>query len=193
MFQTFAKHFRSTCLISSGGVALLGAAYRLDLRTKMGLSSAFALSLLAAGCSSPSDSASNPNSSSLRSAATAVGWATTAPEPKDFVLARRSKVELDYVPVGRQSPERPVVQRNAAAVRDLETQLDQTRDASERFARRQLPAGAYGQALPSVAAPPRPVAQSAPAPRSTSGSPDSYPVNPNRLRQIRENARQVAE
>jgi hypothetical protein len=178
MFQTFAKHFRQTCL--------------------MGMSSICVLSLLAAGCSSSGGTASNPTPSGLRSAATSIGWATTAPEPKDFVLARRSKSELDYIPIGRQSPERPVVQRNAAAVRDLETQLDQTRDNSERFARRALPAGAYGQALPSVAAPPRPVAsrtapQSAPASSSTSGSPESYPVNPNRLRQIRENARQVAE
>jgi hypothetical protein len=163
------------------------------LRLKMGFSLAAALSLLAAGCNSSSGSASNPTPSGLRSAATTIGWATTAPEPKDFVLARRSKGELSYVPIGRQSPERPVVQRNAAAVRDLETQLDQTRDTSERFARRALPPGAYGQALPSVAAPPRPAAQSAPAARSTSGSPESYPVNPNRLRQMRENARQIAE
>jgi hypothetical protein len=126
----------------------------------------------------------------LRGAATKVGWATTTGEPKDFVIARRGTAELNYVPVGRGGVERPVVIRNAAAVQSLEGELDRQRDQSETFARRQLPSGAYGQPLPSVAAPPR--AQRAGLPeRPTAGQPESYPVNPNRLRQIRENSRQA--
>jgi hypothetical protein len=140
--------------------------------------------LFTAGCNSSGES-----TSVTRSAASTIGWATTAPEPKDFVIARRGTAELNFVPIGRGGQERPVVQRNASAVRDLESQLDQTRDNSERFARRQLPAGAYGQTLPSVAAPPRP--QAASADRPAAGAPESYPVNPNRLRQIRENSRRV--
>ncbi len=133
--------------------------------------------------------ASEPNHP-LRGAASTVGWATTAGEPKDFVIARRGTTDLSYVPVGRGGIERPVVVRNAAAVQGLEGELDRQRDQSEVFARRQLPAGAYGQPLPSVTAPPR--AQRAGLPeRPKAGQPESYPVNPNRLRQIRENSRQA--
>jgi hypothetical protein len=129
----------------------------------------------------------------LRGAATTVGWATQAGTPKDFVVARRSSVELAYVPVGRGGIDRPVVARNVAGARDLEGELDRTRDQSEAFARRQLPTGAYGQALPSLAAPPRAASRPGLAERSTPGAPESFPVNPNRLRQLRENSRQVTE
>jgi hypothetical protein len=139
--------------------------------------------LMGAGCTS-----SEGAGGGVRSAASTIGWATTVPESKQFVIASRGKAQLDYVPIGRGGVERPTVQRNAAAVKDLESQLDQTRDGSESFARRQLPSGAYGQPLPSVAAPPRPQASVA---QQTSGSPESYPVNPNRLRQIRENSRRA--
>jgi hypothetical protein len=124
----------------------------------------------------------------LRGAASSVGWATTVGEPADFVRASRSRAQTDYVPIGREGTPRPVIARTAAGVRDLEGELDRQRDASEGVARRQLPAGAYGQRLPSVAAPPR-AAQAAPRPGA--GQPDSYPVNPNRVRQMRENARNV--
>jgi hypothetical protein len=128
----------------------------------------------------------------LRGPTAFVGWSTTAGEPKDFVKARRGTAELAYVPIGRGGIERPVTPRNPEGVKNLEAELDRQRDQSENFARRQLPAGAYGQPLPSVAAPPR--AQRAGLPeRPTPGQPESYPVNPNRLRQIRENSRQVNE
>jgi hypothetical protein len=146
------------------------------------------LCVLCAACTS-----TDPNAGPLKGAASSVGWATSAPEPKAFVIARRGTGELNYVPIGRGGIERPIVQRNVAAVRDLETQLDQNRNQSESFARRQLPAGAYGQSFPSVAAPPRPAAQNAANERPTPGAPESYPVNPNRLRQIRENSRQVTD
>jgi hypothetical protein len=137
------------------------------------------------------NSATEPNHP-LRGAASTVGWATTAGAPKDFVVARRGNAELNYVPIGRGGIERPVAVRNPAAVQGLESELDRQRDQSETFARRQLPTGAYGQPLPSVAAPPR--AQRAGLPeRPTAGQPESYPVNPNRLRQIRENSRQATE
>jgi hypothetical protein len=148
------------------------------------LAAAIALLALAA-CNSAGD-ANHP----LRGAASKVGWATSAGEPKDFVIARRGTTELNYVPVGRGGIERPVIVRNAAAVQGLEGELDRQRDQSETFARRQLPSGAYGQPLPSVAAPPRPQRAGLPE-RPTAGQPDSYPVNPNRLRQIRENSRQA--
>jgi hypothetical protein len=126
----------------------------------------------------------------LRGAASTVGWATTAGTPKDFVVARRTTTDLNFVPVGRGGVERPVIVRNAAAVQGLEGELDRQRDQSEGYARRQLPAGAYGRPLPSVSAPPR--AQRAGLPeRPTPGQPESYPVNPNRLRQIRDNSRQA--
>ncbi len=137
------------------------------------------------------NSATEPNHP-LRGAASTVGWATTAGAPKDFVVARRGTAELSYVPIGRGGIERPVAVRNPAAVQGLEGELDRQRDQSETFARRQLPTGAYGQPLPSVAAPPR--AQRAGLPeKPTAGQPESYPVNPNRLRQIRENSRQATE
>ncbi len=137
------------------------------------------------------NSATEPNHP-LRGAASTVGWATTAGAPKDFVIARRGTDELKYVPIGRGGIERPVAVRNAAGVQSLESELDRQRDQSETFARRQLPTGAYGQPLPSVAAPPR--AQRAGLPeKPTAGQPESYPVSPNRLRQIRENSRQATE
>jgi hypothetical protein len=129
----------------------------------------------------------------LRGAATTVGWATQTGSPKDFVLARRSASELAYVPVGRGGIDRPVIARNVTGARDLEGELDRTRDQSEAFARRQLPTGAYGQALPSLAAPPRTSARPGLAERPTPGAPESFPVNPNRLRQLRENSRQVTD
>jgi hypothetical protein len=149
---------------------------------------AAACGLLAlAGCNSATD-ANHP----LRGAASTVGWATTAGAPKDFVIARRGTAELNYVPIGRGGIERPVAVRSVAGVQSLEGELDRQRDQSETFARRQLPTGAYGQPLPSVAAPPR--AQRAGLPeKPTAGQPESYPVNPNRLRQIRENSRQATE
>ena len=116
----------------------------------------------------------------LRGAATTVGLATSVGEPKDFVKASRSGRELAYIPIGRGGLERPVAVRNAAGVKSLEAELDRRRDAVEAMARRPLPRGAYGQPLPSVAAPPRPA--------SDSGRPDSAPVRASRLRQIRENA-----
>lgn len=142
-----------------------------------------AVSALAAACSATE--ANHP----LRGPATVVGWATTAAEPKDFVKARRQPGELAYVPVGREGLSRPISPRSAAGVRDLESELDRTRDQSETFARRSQPTGAYGQALPSVAAPARPGA----AERPTPGAPESFPVNPGRLRQMRDSARQVTQ
>jgi hypothetical protein len=141
-------------------------------------------SLLAA-CNSATD-ANHP----LRGAASTVGWATTTGEPKDFVRARRAGAALAYVPVGRGGIERPVAFRNPDAVRGLEGELDQQRDRSERTARRALPAGAYNRPLPSVAAPPQPRRAGLPE-RPTAGAPESYPVSPNRLRQLRDNARQA--
>jgi hypothetical protein len=132
----------------------------------------------------------------LRGAATTVGFATLAGEPKDFVKASRGKTELAFVPIGRGGIERPVPARNAAQAKDLETELDRTRDQSDNFARRQLPPGAFGQAFPSVAVPPKPVRASAGSganEQPTPGAPESFPVSPNRLRQIRENSRQATE
>jgi hypothetical protein len=125
--------------------------------------------------------------SPARGVASAVGFATTVPQAKDFVVARRSSRPLEYIPVGRGGIERPVQPRDIPGVRALESDLDSTRDRSEAFARRSLPRGAYGQALPSVAAPPRP-ARAASA-RPDAGSPGSYPVSPNRARALRDNAR----
>jgi hypothetical protein len=138
------------------------------------------------------NSATEPNHP-LRGAASTVGWATTAGAPKDFVVARRGTAELNYVPIGRGGIERPVAVRNPAAVQGLEGELDRQRDQSETFARRQLPTGAYGQPLPSVAAPPRGAQRAGLPEKPTAGQPESYPVNPNRLRQIRENSRQATE
>jgi hypothetical protein len=127
----------------------------------------------------------------LRSAASTVGWATTVPEAKDFVRTSRTTSELSYVPIGRGGETRPVSPRTIAGVRDLEAELDRTRDERESTARRALPSGAYGRALPSVARP----ASSSPttAPAASGNAPASYPVNPNRLRQLRENARDATE
>jgi hypothetical protein len=125
--------------------------------------------------------------SPARGVASAVGFATTVPQPKDFVVARRSSAALDYIPVGRGGIERPVQPRDASGVRALETDLDATRDRSEAFARRSLPRGAYGQALPSVAAPPR-AARSASA-RPNPNAPSTFPVNPDRARRMRDDAR----
>jgi hypothetical protein len=144
------------------------------------------LALAAAACTE--------TGSPARNAAQAVGFATTVGEPKDFVLARRTNAPLNYVPVGRGGVERPVQPRDIPGVRALEADLDTTRDRSEAFARRQLPGGAYGQPLPSVAAPPR-------AARATGGqnlrpdpnAPASYPVSASRARQLRDNARAAGQ
>jgi len=125
----------------------------------------------------------------LRGVATTVGLATNVGEPKDFVKASRSGRELAYVPIGRGGTPRTVAVRNAEGVRSLTSELDRQRDAKDAYARRALPAGAYGQPLPSVAAPPRPAKASAAPPAA--GQPASYPVNANRLRQIRENAQRA--
>jgi hypothetical protein len=128
---------------------------------------------------------------SLRGAASTVGWATTVPEAKDFVRASRSTSELAYVPIGRGGETRPVSPRTLAGVRDLEAELDRTRDQREASARRALPRGAYGRALPSVA---RPAASNpTTAPGASPNAPASYPVNPNRLRQLRENSRDATD
>jgi hypothetical protein len=123
--------------------------------------------------------------SPARGVASAVGFATTVPQAKDFVVARRSATPLEYIPVGRGGIERPVQPRDVAGVRALETDLDSTRDRSEAFARRSLPRGAYGQALPSVAAPPR----AARAASANPNSPSTFPVNPDRARRMRDDAR----
>jgi hypothetical protein len=149
----------------------------------------FAASLVMVALLAACNSATDTNHP-LRGAASTVGWATTTGEPKDFVRARRAGAELAYVPVGRGGQERPVQFRNPDAVRTLESELDQQRDRSERLARRPLPSGAYNRPLPSVAAPPRPLRAGLPE-RPTAGAPESYPVNPNRLRQLRDNARQA--
>ncbi len=135
----------------------------------------------AMGACTPAGDPNHP----LRGAATTVGFATTVGEPKDFVRASRSGRELAYVPIGRGGIERPIPVRNAAAVKSLEAELDRQRDAVDARARRPLPAGAYGQPLPSVAAPPRPA--------SASGQPDSAPVSASRLRQIRDNAERAKQ
>jgi hypothetical protein len=125
--------------------------------------------------------------SPVRGAATSLGFATTVPPAKDFVVARRPRGELDYVPVGREGTPRPVQPRTIEGVRELERNLDAVRDRSEGFARRPLPRGAYGQPLPSVARPPRA------AQRPNSNTPDSYPVSPSRARELRDNARRVQQ
>ncbi|MGL4241490.1 MAG: hypothetical protein ACRCTI_10305 [Beijerinckiaceae bacterium] len=154
-------------------------------RTRVAISAprfvlAFAAALTLAACNA--SDGENP----LRGAATAAGFATTVPQPKDFVIARRSSQQLEYVPVGRGGIERPVQPRTVAGVRDLERDLDATRDRSEGFARRALPRGAYGRPLPSVARPPR-------AASANTSSPDSYPVSPARARELRDNARRLRE
>ncbi len=150
------------------------------IRRQAAFAAAGVAACLLSACSSAGD-ANHP----LRGAAQVVGLATTVGEPKDFVKASRSGSELAYVPIGRGGIERPVAARNLAGVRSLESELDSQRDAVEATARRPLPSGAYGQPLPSVAAPPRP--SSGPA-VPASGQPESAPVSASRLRQIRENA-----
>jgi hypothetical protein len=126
----------------------------------------------------------------LRGPAAVVGWSTTVGPAKDFVVARRSGTELAYVPIGRGGVERPMQPRSVEGVRALEQELDGTRDRSEAFARRAMPRGAYGAPFPSVAAPPRPARAASGRPdQPTPGAPESYPVSPDRARQLRENAR----
>ncbi len=155
-------------------------------RRAIRLASAAMLAAVLTACQSATDE-TNP----LRGAATAVGFATTVGQPKDFVIARRSSQPLDYVPVGRGGIERPVQPRSIAGVRDLERELDSVRDRSEAYARRSLPRGAYGQPLPSVAAPPRPTSDAGLQPNPN--APASYPVSAGRARELRENARRAQQ
>jgi hypothetical protein len=165
------------------GMTLAESAWRPRGRLAARLAAA-GLMLAAAACTGAQEGGAG------RGAAVALGLATTTPQPKDFVVARRSGAPLEYIPVGRGGIERPVQPRDVSGVRALEADLDATRDRSEAFARRQLPSGAYGQALPSVAAPPRAARAAGPGP-STTGSPESFPVNPDRARRMREDARAV--
>ncbi len=156
--------------------AIPGGRFRSSaIRRPAGFVAACIVAGLVGACTSAGDPA-HP----LRGAATTVGFATTVSEPKDFVKASRSGRELAYIPIGRGGLERPIAVRNAAGIKSLESELDRQRDAVEARARRPLPRGAYGQPLPSVAAPPRPA--------SASGQPESAPVSASRLRQIRDNA-----
>ncbi|MCA3584103.1 MAG: hypothetical protein IOD03_10460 [Methylocystis sp.] len=136
--------------------------------------------VVAAGGLLPACTAGSDPGNPLRGPASAIGWATTTGEPKDFVKERRSSTELAYIPVGRPVPQRSIALRNPAGVKSLEEELDRQRERSDAFARRGLPRGAYGRDLPSVAAPP-------------GSGPESYPVSPDRLRQIRENSRQSTD
>jgi hypothetical protein len=140
--------------------------------------SAAVLGLSLAACGGTGQQASG-----LRGAAQTVGWATTAePEAKDFVRATRQPTDnLAYIPIGRAGLERPVPARSAEGVRTLEAALQDERERNRSTARRALPRGAYGRPLPSVAEPARP-----------SGAPATFPVNPNRLQQMRDNADRVA-
>jgi hypothetical protein len=121
-----------------------------------------------------------------RSAARAVGWAASdVPEARDFVRASRPTGELEWIPVGRAGLERPVRARDRAGVESLEAALREERDRNVGQSRRPLPRGAYGRPLPSVAAPAA----------SAGGAPATFPVNQNRLRQMREDserARQIS-
>lgn len=138
-----------------------------------------------AGCSA--GDSGNP----VRGAAGIVGFSTTVPEAKDFVRASRPKGELAYVPVGREPIVRATPSRDPATVAALQQQLDQQRDSSEATARRALPAGAFGRPLPSVARPAAPARSAASNARPAADG--SFPVNPNRVRQMRENAQRVQQ
>jgi hypothetical protein len=149
----------------------------------------FWLGVLAAGLAG---CGATDSGGAVRGASSVIGFSTTVPEAKDFVRASRPAGELSYVPIGRQPVVRATPPRDPAAVAALQQQLDQTRDASESIARRALPSGAYGQALPSLARPAAPPPRPA-GPAPTPAADGSYPVNPNRVRQMRENAQRVQQ
>jgi hypothetical protein len=121
-------------------------------------------------------------------AARTVGWAAgDLPEAKDFVRATRPTGDLAWIPVGRAGLERPVRARDAGGVNTLEAALREERDRNVAQARRPLPRGAYGTPLPSVAVPD----QGTPA--AAGGQPATFPVNQNRLRQMRENSQRARQ
>jgi hypothetical protein len=140
--------------------------------------------LVLAGCSAGGEAGQGLT----RGAARTVGWAAgDLPEAKDFVRATRPTEDLAWIPVGRAGLERPVRARDAGGVSTLEAALREERDRNVAQARRPLPRGAYGTPLPSVAVPD----QGAPA--TAGGQPATFPVNQNRLRQMRDNAERARQ
>ncbi|MBY0610554.1 MAG: hypothetical protein K2P80_00055 [Beijerinckiaceae bacterium] len=109
-------------------------------RVRSHLAIVAAVGLLCAACNSQDSIGSDPN---VRSFATATGLRTEVGQPKDFVVRSRPST-VSYVPVEVRPPERAVPRRAAAALPEVEQELDTSRKRSTGFARRSLPKSQYG-------------------------------------------------
>jgi hypothetical protein len=92
----------------------------------VGVAAATAVMALAgAGCSRADDSASRIVKAPIRGAAEITGFATTTPEPKDFVKQTRNP-NADFMPVGVTPPARSLRAKTPEEIKALEADLDGT-------------------------------------------------------------------
>ncbi len=83
--------------------------------------------LVQAGCASTSPYSDQETRNPIKSVVETVGFATTAPEPQDFVKATRPAT-LEYMPVGITPPARSLKPKKAEEVKKMEDELLATRD-----------------------------------------------------------------
>ncbi|WP_293862202.1 hypothetical protein [uncultured Alsobacter sp.] len=92
---------------------------------------AFALAAVAvsafagAGCSQAGDSVTSAVKAPIRGAAEITGFATTTPEPKDFVKQTR-RPDADFMPVGVTPPARPLKAKTPEEIKAMEADLEGT-------------------------------------------------------------------
>ncbi len=103
---------------------------------------ALTIAALAAGC----------QNGPVRSAAQMTGFATTAPEPADFVKEKRPE-SIDYIPVGVAAPSRARI-KTPEEVKAAESGLDSLRVSNEaRGAAARAAGSTLAPAPPKVSAP----------------------------------------
>jgi len=116
-------NFRSkssrACEITSGA----DRTRRLTIRSLLLIS----VGLVQTGCASNSPYSDQEAGNPIKSVVETVGFATTAPEPQDFVKATRPAT-LEYMPVGITPPARSLKPKKADEVKKLEDELMATRD-----------------------------------------------------------------
>jgi hypothetical protein len=114
---------------------------------------------LISGCQTDGASGAGQGPSPALGVARALGVATDAPEPAEFVRAARPAPAPDYIPVVASQPSRPISRRDPTTLKQLEEDLESQRSRSRGFAARPKPPSSYDGKIP-----PRPALRPAPMP-----------------------------